>query len=717
MTNNQIISVMVTLCLVTIGRLTFSQDGPIFKYPLLEKTNEKDTIFGQVIEDPFRFLEDNNDPRTKKFKESQTEFTEKQSRRIKNVEFIQNRLLVKTYADFRPLTKQGNYFFHYEKDIESASLLYYRLKYNGIDKFVASSFQFNLNRKDVASIEGFRLSPNSKYVALSISHSGSDWREIRIVDIIEKKTLSDQIKWVRFSDILWKNDGFFYCRYDESKSVKSTEKIQHQQLYYHKIGTSQADDRLVYDIPTASFSFFDFDVTSDESTLFVYSSVVANGKTLNVILAKDLNDSSANYFKPLITWRGNSDTFYSIIHKEGNKVYVVSNANGFNKSILELDLASPNKALVVVPMSDLRIVDVKVVNKKIVCVYSDLFNSAFAIYDLQGQLVKTWKIPQGADVKGMFADDSDTELIYCFESFYYPASFYTVDLNTFERKPLSKTGILYNVDNIITEFVQYPSKDGTFIPMFLTYKKKIKRNGQNPCLVVGYGGFGMSMSPTFNPIYQVLYDNNCIIAVPCIRGGGEKWGWHEQGKNLKKSNSFDDFIYAAEYLIKENYSNKSLIGAYGSSNGGLLVAAVMTKRPDLFKVIVSEAAVLDMIRYDKFTGGFLWQKEYGSRSNKDEFDNLLSYSPLHNVKKGVNYPATLFIAAENDDRVPPLHSYKMLATMQETVSPSNLYLLYQQTIAGHSGSEILSNELKKDAFMLSFIFYYWGMKSKLYQGY
>lgn len=630
-----------------------------------------------------------------------------------------NELKKKGYADFKPMIKQGKYFFQFGRlDKYSASSLFYQERIDeNADELVVSPDQFDRSKSEIASIQGFKLSKDHRYIAISLSFSGSDWREIRIMDLKKKKPLIDQIQWVRFSDIHWKDNGFFYCRYDEPEAVNSLSAIRNQRLFYHTLGTDQAADQLVYEIPNSSYSYFNFEVSFDQSTLFLYTVITSKNKKYYAILSKNLNVPEANYFNHLITWPYLSKTSFSVIHKEGNKVLVLSNKEGFNRSILEFDLDKQNEGVSLIPPAKGVLETAQVIGKKLVCLYVQDYQTFFSVYDLNGNLLKTWGIPPTAAVHAVYGDAEDTQMIYYFESFFYPPSFYTADLQTFERKPVSWTGILFSTDNMVTDYVTYPSRDGTLIPMYITHKAGIKMNGNNPCLVTGYGGFGISATPSFDPAYQVIYENGGIVAVACVRGGGEKEGWHDAGRNLNKVNSIDDFIYAAEYLIKENFTSKEKLAAYGASNGGMLVAAAMLKRPDLFSSIVSEVGVHDMLRYQHFTGGHLWSEEYGLSTDSKEFENLLTYSPIHNLKKGIDYPPTLLLTAENDERVPPLHSYKFIAALQNSGSSENLYLLYTQKMAGHSGSPIRDIEMKKEAFKLAFIFYHWGMKKALVQKY
>lgn len=669
------------------------------------RTGSVDTIFGTIVRDPFRYMEDPGDPRTIQFKESQKNVVAGQQKTLGYTKPLYNRLLERHAIAYRPLIRQGKYYFISEADEKSAPVLYYRDKFNGLDKLAFAPREFSTGPGDIASIQGFSLSRDNRYLAVSLSHSGSDWREIRVKDLESQKVLSDQVNWVRFSDVEWWGDGFFYCRYDETSS-KFPEQVSDRKLYYHKLGTPQREDQFIFATTAKGSAFFDFEVSSDMTTLFVYTPAVVRGKVFNSIQFRMLAGESKD-FKSLILWPSDSKVGYSIVHKTGDRVLALSNLEGFNRSIVELTMGKPNEVAPLVPLVKERLVSANVFGEKLVCVYRKNSDEAFAVYSLDGKLLTSWGIQQGYSISSISGNVDDAKFVYGFENFTGPASFYEADLESFKRRPLSKTAITYDVFDLVTEYVEYPSADGTMIPMYLSYNKRVPKDRIKGCLLTAYGGFGISYTPSFNPMYQLLFENDFMLAVPCVRGGGEKENWHEAGKRQNKQRSIEDFVAAASFLRSNGYAPK--IVAYGSSNGGLLVASAMIRRPELFDCVVPEVGVFDMVRYQYFTGGYLWSEEYGLSSDSVDFVNLISYSPVHTIQEYQKYPPTLVITSDHDDRVPPLHSYKFAALLRNSTDGGR-HCLYVETQAGHTGSAIINTELEKEAFTLAFIFHHLGIK-------
>jgi prolyl oligopeptidase len=684
-------------------------------YPPAMREDIEETFFGKVISDPYRYLEKQED-QARTFLYAQDEFFKRQSATIDHQPFFYKALLSKSYANLKRRIKQGKYYFRfYIRDYldyynYAPSLYCFNSLEDNIPGLAVQPKIFKMSEEDVAAIHDFKISNDSRLLAVSLSHSGSDWREIRVIDMKTTKPLPDQIKWSRFGSIYWSNDGFFYCRYDEPAPGRELNAIKNKRLYYHVLDTKQEDDKLIYEIPESAYRDFHYEISSDQSTLFMFTKIVVNNVSHNAVLTKDLSDPKGN-FHELLVWPGTSKTFYKLVHKEGNSVYMISNREDYNNTILEFDITTKNKGTTITELAKERLVEAKVVDRKIICVYSTNFKSAIAIYDLKGNLLNHWKLPEGAAIQDLHADVDDTKLIYSFETYYAPASFYVIDLRTFERKPLSYTGVLYRFEDVVTDYVEYPSKDGTLIPMFLTYnKKKLRKDGTNPCLLIGPGGLGEVVTPQFDPSFPIIFEHGGVLAVPCVRGGGQSEHWHEAAMKLNKQKAIDDYIAAAEYLIKEKYTSSPKLAANGVSHGGLLVTAAMLQRPELFGIVIGEVGIYDMLRYQFYGGAYQWRDEYGLRTDSIEFNNLLSYSPLHNVKEGVDYPALLLTTAVNDDHIPSLHSYKFIATMQRLGGKKNPYLLFMQLKAGHQGSDVRDNELKKDALKLGFLFKYWGIK-------
>jgi prolyl oligopeptidase len=679
-----------------------------------------DTIFGTLVPDPYRWLESLNSNATKDWLEKQRAITQKEKGKFRGGYMDAYSTLTNFSGGYNDnLIRKGRFYFSFGYDAEwynqvyfTSPALFYRDSLNG-QEYLA--FDPNLySRKDIISIEDFTVSDDGKYLVVCLSHSGSDWRQIRVKNIRSQKNLPDTINCVKFSNIVWWDNGFFYSRYKypPKGGIQLTSNTQ-QQLYYHKLGEAQESDKPIYSVPDESNSVFRFELTSDNQYLIIYTKAKIKGKWCDVVMYKDLNEGVLSEMELLIATSPEEKANYEVIDMINGKFAVETNAQAPNSRILFFSKDSLNHATTFIPQYDEVLQSVYHVGKKLVCVYFDNGSYSACIFDYEGRLLTTISFDVGVSVNGFWGSPDDSVVLYTQHSFFYPAVVYKLNLNRLQVDVVSKTFINYHPEFYESGIVTYMSKDGTEIPMYLTYKKGLNLSGKNPVVLYGYGGFGKSITPYYNFSSILFFANGGILAVPMIRGGGE-FGekWHEEGSRLKKQNSFDDFISAAEFLIANNYTTKEKLIIKGSSNGGLLVGAMLTQRPDLFKAAIAEMGIFDMLRYPRFTGGRFWADEYGDPANPYDFQNLLNYSPYHNVKENKSYPATLLVTAANDDRVPPFHTYKFLAALQAKSGDQKPHILYSSDNAGHKGPRTIEASIKQEAFELAFVLDQLGMKLK-----
>ena len=680
-------------------------------YPLTEKENAADTLWGKIVEDPYRWLEVYNSEKTKEWLSKQEILKDKYGGKLASSisEHIDNYSSINS----KSLSKAGKYYFSYKiyTGLETPSL-YYQLMPEDVAHLL---FDPNtLDKSSVMSIDGYAISENEKTLALIIAKNGSDWKTIRFIDIESRQLLKDSVNFVKYSPVYWSGNGVFYIKYDvKDVSESFTGLIKIKALQYHAIGTSQDDDIAAY-TPENMKDDFSFEVTPGKRFLILSSKKSTKDKTINKLVYKTLPLKKEDEFKNFI-FSEVKDTYFNVIGELGDKLLVTSNLNARNGILYKCDPGKLNSFEKFIPQYKERLKSAAIVNNnKIIVLYNGDKRSYAVINDSTGTKLKSLTIPEGFSFKGLSYSPGDSIMLYYFASFYNPASVYKINLNTFEQTPLIKTTVPFSFKDLTTEMVYYYSKDSTLIPMYLTHKKSMKIDGNNPTILYGYGGFGVGMEPFYDVNNIAFLNSGGLLAVPQLRGGGDYPGWHEQGKRLKKQNTFDDFIAAAEFLINSKYTNADKIAAMGGSNGGLVVGACMKQRPELFKVVISQAGVFDMIRYHLYNIGYKYKTEFGNVTDSLDFENLLSYSPLQNIKKDVDYPATLLVASDNDDRVLPFHSYKFLSTLQEKGSGKNPYVLYYQGKAGHSGSKIYDERLKMKSYIYAFIYKYLGMENKIY---
>jgi len=679
-------------------------------YPVTKKVDTIDTYFGTKIADPYRWLEDDRSAETEAWVKEQNKTTFDYLAAIPFRDKIKNRLTQIWNFEKRsaPFKKGKNYFFYKNDGIQNQSVLYVQESLNGTPKVLLDPN--TLAADGTVSLGGLAVSKDGKYLAYSINRAGSDWSEIYVMEIGSGKKLQDEIKWVKFSDIAWKGDGFYYSAYDAPKGGSElSNKNEYHKVFYHRLGDAQTKDALIYEDKAHPLRNFSAGITDDQNLLLLYGSESTSGTTLAV---KDLRKPNA----PFVWLVSNFENNYGVVHNEGNKIYVITDKGAPKYQLLEIDITgkpdfeSPSGWKKVIPESNDLLESVSLCNGKFVAKYLKDVTTRLYVFSMDGKKESEIQLPGICKVDAFDSDKDDSLAFFSYNTFTAPASIYKYNIVTNKMDVWFKPTIDFKSEEFETKQVFYTSKDGTKIPMFITHKKGITLDGSNPCFLFGYGGFNSYYSPEFRIDRAVFLENGGIYAIPGLRGGGD-YGedWHKAGTKCQKQNVFDDFIAAAEYLVKEKYTSHDKLAIHGRSNGGLLIGAVMTQRPDIAKVAIPTVGVLDMLRYQKFTIGWAWATDYGTSDNKEEFDCLIKYSPLHNVKE-VEYPATLVTTGDHDDRVVPAHSFKFIATLQEKQKGKNPVLVRIDTNAGHGAGKPTAKQIEEYSDIWSFIFYNIGMK-------
>lgn len=676
-------------------------------YPVTRKTDTVDTYFGTKIADPYRWLEDDKSAETGEWVKAQNKVTYDYLATIPFRDKIKERLTkIWNFEKVSAPFKKGNYYFFYKNDgIQNQSVLYVQTGLNGTPKMLLDPN--TLAADGTASLGGLGVSKDGRYLAYIINRAGSDWSEIYAMEIESGKKLADDIKWVKFSDIAWKGDGFYYSAYDAPKGGSEfSNKNEYHKIFYHKIGEDQSKDALVYEDKKNPLRNFSAVVSDDEKLLYLYGSESTSGTSLAV---KDLSAAHSE-FHYLVT---NFDHNYGVIHNDGNKLLVITDQGAPKYQLLEIDFTKkpdPENWKKIIPESNDLLEHVSMCNGKLVATYLKDVTSRLYVYDLSGKKESEIQLPGICKVDGFDSDKDDSLAFFTYKTFTAPDVVYKYNIVTNKMDVWFKPQIDFKSDDFETKQVFYTSKDGNKVPMFITCKKGLVLDGNNPCFLFGYGGFNSYYSPEFRMDRALFLENGGVYAIPGLRGGGD-YGedWHKAGTKCQKQNVFDDFIAAAEYLINEKYTSHEKLAIHGRSNGGLLIGAVMTQRPDLAKVAIPTVGVLDMLRYHKFTIGWAWATDYGTSDNQEEYNCLIKYSPLHNVKE-VEYPATLVTTGDHDDRVVPAHSFKFIATLQEKQKGNNPVLVRIDTNAGHGAGKPTSKQIDEFSDIWSFVFYNLGMK-------
>jgi prolyl oligopeptidase len=578
-------------------------------------------------------------------------------------------------------------------------------------KYLVKTKNFRKNKEDNVLITKIKVSPKYDIAAIILSHSGSDWREVYFFDLQNGTQLNDTLKFLRSSSqIIWHEDGVYYDRYN--KPVEGRElldKATHQSLFYHKLGSSQSEDVILFPNPdtTGTYNFQYF--KKDSTKLFFKHFYPSRGKIYKALSYAPINNNKSIYLKNFLIYPNEDSINFNIEYLIGDTVILSTTWDAPKGKVLKANLKHYNKLEKLVPEYDAPLLSTNKLGKdKVASIYRKDGQYFVLIHNLEGELLKKIDFPLGKSVNYFYEYDTTVEYTdFCISSFYHPDLWYQLSLKDFTFKPSFKITVPYDAKNIETRYIKYSSKDGTEIPMYITCLKDIKLDGNNPVLLYGYGGYGVTINPYFNESTALWLLHGGILAIPNIRGGGEEGSeWGKEGRRLKKQNTINDFIGAAEYLINENYTNPDKLAIRGSSHGGMLVGAALTQRPELFKAAIAEAGVFDMLRFEKYTvGGAISNvEEFGITNNLIDYKNLKSYSPLYNIKNGMKYPNVLLITGDNDDRVPPFQSYKFLAALQEHGDPTSLYQLYIVPGAGHSGALTQDDWINKMLFEYYFLF-------------
>ncbi|MEG8946918.1 prolyl oligopeptidase family serine peptidase [Rosettibacter firmus] len=694
---------LITIILIVFLQLqVFCQQ---LHYPPAKKISHIDNYHGTNVEDPYRWLEDLNSEETKEWIKAQNELTNSYFSNIPFREKIKKRLTdLWNYERYTNPIKIGEYYIYSKNDgLQEQNVYYIQKGINGTPEVLIDPNK--LSEDGSISLSGIYFSKDNKYLSYGISRGGSDWREFYVMDLSTKKLLSDKILWSKFTGNAWYKNGFFYGRYDEPKKGEELKQSnQFQKVFYHKIGTSQSEDELVIEDRQHPKRLFEATVSDDEKYLIIY--VAEGSSSYNLLWYKNLSNNSS-----IIKLIDQFEAEYNFIDNINDKFLVLTNYEAPNNKLVLIDLKNPEKEnwKTLIPESKNVIQNVAHVGDKLIVTYLEDAHSKISIFNEEGNYLYDIKLPTIGTVYGFSGKNNDTETFYTFTSFTYPPTIYRYDVINNKSELFKKSKVNFESENYEVHQVFYESKDETKIPMFLIHKKDLELNGKNPALLYAYGGFKISQLPSFAIPRLSLLENGFVYALACIRGGGE-YGetWHKAGMFEKKQNVFDDFISAAEWLIKNNYTSPQMLAIQGGSNGGLLVGAVINQRPDLFKVAFPMVGVMDMLRFHKFTIGWAWISEYGSSDNPEQFKYLIKYSPLHNIKN-VEYPATLVTTADHDDRVFPAHSFKYIATLQEKNSGNNPALIRIETKVGHGAGTSTSKSIELYTDLWSFMFYNLGI--------
>jgi len=657
------------------------------QYPNTNKVDQVDNYHGVEVPDPYRWLEDPDSEDTKAWVDAQNEVTFGYLNDIAIRDKLKERLTkLWNYEKFGIPYQEGDRYFYFKNNgLQNQSVLYTLNDLNDEPRVLIDPN--TLSEDGTVALSGIAVSDNGEYLAYGLSTSGSDWQEWKVRDIDTGEDLDDHLKWIKFSGASWTKDhaGFFYSRYDEPNEATQYEDVNYyQKLYYHRLGTPQSEDVLIYSRDDEKEWGFNGYVTEDGRYLIIHVRKGTDPK--NLIFYKDLQNPHAEVVELI----NNFEASYSFIDNENNIFWLQTDLDAPKSRVIAIDINNANKEnwQEIIPQSNETLESVGLLNNQFVADYLQDARSSIKIYDLNGSFVREVELPGIGSAGGFDGKRYDTETFYVFTSFTTPSTIYRYDMVTGESTLFRQPTVDFNPRNYETRQVFYRSKDGTQVPMFITYKVGTLLNGTNPTYLYGYGGFGVSLTPSFSVSALVWMEMGGIYAVPNLRGGGE-YGeeWHQAGTTLNKQNVFDDFIAAAEWLISHRYTSPQKLAIGGGSNGGLLVGACMTQRPDLFAAALPAVGAMDMLRFHQFTIGWAWCSDYGSPENEEEFKALYAYSPLHNLKSGTAYPATMITTADHDDRVVPAHSFKFAAALQEAHEGESPVLIRIETKAGHGAGK------------------------------
>ena len=683
--------------------------GQNLHYPVAPHDGTVDEYFGERVPDPFRPLENDTSAATKAWVEAENAVTHAYLAKIP----FRGRLLdrLKAVVNYEkvgtPFEEHGKWYCFRNNGLQNQSVLYQMDRLGGEQRVMLDPNK--LSDDGTVALQGISFSHDGKYLAYVISRSGSDWQEIYVKDVATGQTLDDHILWAKFTDAAWCGDGFYYSAYDAPvKGKEYSSKNEVHKIYYHKMGTPQSADVLFYQNPTYPLRFYSVSVNKEETTMFLYESGAGAGNNLYV---RNLRVPGSQF----IQMTGNMDLQYSPVQTIGDSIYIYTNDGAPRNRLMVADIRRPGfkdwKELV--PEAAEVLDGVTFTNGQMILEYSKDASSHAYLYNMDGTRLHEIALPSVGNAS-FYGKRDLKECFYSFSSFTVPGTVYRYDAAQDRSTVYAAPKVNFKQADFVTEQVFVTSKDGIRVPVFLTYKKGLKRNGKNPVYLYAYGGFNISLPPSFSAMRIPFLENGGIYAQANLRGGSE-YGeeWHLAGTKMQKQNVFDDFIASAEWLISNRYTSSDKLAIVGGSNGGLLVGACMTQRPDLYKVCIPQVGVMDMLRYHKFTIGWNWASDYGtSEDSKEMFDYLRAYSPLHNLKPGTSYPATLVTTADHDDRVVPAHSFKFAATLQQCQAGPAPVLIRIDSKAGHGGGKPLAKQLEEAADIYGFVMYNLGMKFK-----
>src|SRR6056297_407208 len=696
---------LATLLTFAACQTETKRDPIAVNYPTTAKVDTVDTYFGTDVPDPYRWLEDDRSPETEVWVKDQNKTT---FGYLENIPFrndLKNRLeKLWNYEKLGSPFKEGNYTYYYKNNGLQNQYVVYRKKDDGDEEIFLDPNTFS--EDGTTSLMGLSFTKDGSKAAYLISEGGSDWRKAITIDAESKEIVEDTLIDIKFSGVSWKgNDGFFYSSYDKPEGSELSAKTDQHKLYYHKLGTPQSEDKIIFGgTAEEKHRYVGGSVSEDQKYLFISASVSTSG---NKLFMMDLSHENPE----LVTILDDTDSDTYVIDNEGATLYMVTNREAPNKKVVVVDASNPKPENWedLIPETE-NVLTAGTGGGYFFTEYMVDAISKVLQYDYEGNLVREVELPGVGSAGGFGGKKEDKEFYFSFTNYNTPGSLYKYDVETGEYEQYWKPQIDFNPEDYESKQVFYNSKDGTKVPMIITYKKGTEMNGKNPTILYGYGGFNISLTPSFSIANAVWMEQGGVYAVPNLRGGGE-YGrdWHDAGTKLQKQNVFDDFIAAAEYLIDNNYTSKDYLAVRGGSNGGLLVGATMTQRPDLVKVALPAVGVLDMLRYHTFTAGAGWAYDYGTaEDNKEMFKYLKGYSPVHNVEEGVQYPATLVTTGDHDDRVVPAHSFKFAAELQEKQAGEQPTLIRIETNAGHGAGTPVSKTIEQYADIFGFTFYNMG---------
>jgi prolyl oligopeptidase len=706
-------TIVFALLFLSLTQLSAAQSlsAPLI-YPQARRSDQVDDYHGAKVADPYRWLEDTDSAETHAWVEAEDKVTFGYLEQLSYRQAIHDRLTkLWNYERFTvPEQEGGRYFFQHNNGLQNQNVLFVAESLNAEPRVLLDPN--TLSADGTVALAGTAISDDGKLMAYGIATSGSDWTEWHVRDIDTSKDLSDDLKWVKFSGASWTKDnkGFYYSRYDEPKGAAMRDTNYFQKLYYHRLGTAQTEDKLIYERPDNKEMLFGGSVTDDGHYLIIEVSQGTSPK--NRLYYKDLTQPDSQVVRLLDDF----DARYQFIDNDGPVLWFQTDLNAPRGRLIAIDTRHPERAnwKTVVPQSADKLQFANVVDNSFLLGYLKDARTEVRVYDLKGAFLRNVDLPGIGTAAGFGGKRKDKETFYAFTSFISPSTVYRYDPETGKSAVFRQAKVDFDPSRYETKQIFYDSKDGTRVPMFLTYKKGIKLDGQNPVLLFGYGGFDISLTPFFSVPNVVWLEMGGVYAQPSLRGGGE-YGeeWHQAGMKLKKQNVFDDFIAAAEWLIANKYTSTPKLAIRGGSNGGLLVGACLTQRPDLFGAALPEVGVMDMLRFQKFTIGWAWTSDYGSSDNPEEFKALYAYSPLHNLKPGTKYPPTLIATSDHDDRVVPGHSFKFAATMQADQAGSAPVLIRIETKAGHGAGKSITKLIDETADNWSFLAHNLDMKVTL----